>query len=74
MMEITTGTNIDSSIRGLDAGEVELRAWWGKDGSSLVWLHPLGVGTGPQPMQGKARASPPTGVTQGAEGPGATLP
>ena len=28
MMEIPTGANVDSSIRGLDAGEVQLRAWW----------------------------------------------
>lgn len=67
-MEITTGANVDSRIRGLDTGEVELRTWWGADGSSSVQMHsssyhPPALCKDRTPAgQGQACVSLPTGV------------
>lgn len=62
MMMITTGANVDPRIRGLDAGEVELGAWWGTDGNSLKQMHPPPI-TRPcgraGPQQGRDRPVPP---------------
>lgn len=33
VMVVTTGANVDPGIGGLDAGEVELGAWWGTTGA-----------------------------------------
>jgi hypothetical protein len=39
MVVVPAGADVDTSIRGLDTGEVELGAWWaGEGGLSLLML------------------------------------